>query len=158
MNNKYNSHDITRVDCQILRADIIDALVDIAAKHSVNINTGQIRFADYMSLAIKLTISAVDNSINITTEEKALLKLMAFIARGDSVDRNAREEILMDYIVSSDAEAAVVHSLVKKGLVTCTTVTSTNSSNSDITDSTISLTEKGCKALWPGHNAILLNK
>jgi secreted Zn-dependent insulinase-like peptidase len=87
---------------------------------------------------------------SITSKEKALLKLIASSEYGDGPG----DTIWLDYVVDSKSKGGVLTSLKKKGLVEFTLVAKENSDNwrdGHITDSTINLTEKGCKAINVKH-------
>ena len=90
------------------------------------------------------------NNTKITSKEKALLTLVAKSEYGDGPG----DTIWLDYVVDSKSKGGVLASLMKKGLVECTFISkekSDNYRNSGITDSTINLTEKGCKAINVKH-------
>ena len=90
------------------------------------------------------------NNTKITSKEKALLKLVA----GSEYGGGPGDTIWLDYVVDSKSKGGVLASLMKKGLVECTFVTPEKSDHwrdHKITDSTINLTEKGCKVINVKH-------
>jgi len=90
--------------------------------------------------------------IKITPKEKALLKLIAKSEYGEGPG----DTIWLDYVVDSKSKGGLLASCLKKKLVECSFVLPEKSDHwrdHTITDSTINLTELGCKVINVKHYA-----